>query len=264
MTQSVGFVPTMGYLHEGHCMLIRASKQENDITIVSIFVNPLQFGPTEDLVNYPRDIERDKNRLEAEGVELLFLPKDDDIYPNKISGMVTTVAVDEAFSSRACGTFRQGHFEGVATIVLKLFNIVEPNRAYFGLKDYQQFVLIQRMIHDLNLKVTLHGLPTHREPDGLAMSSRNTYLTEQDRVLAPMINKTLHEILPLLREGGSIADGRGIFESRLTDLSSRFRVQYLECYDRDFNPVTTIIEGERVLVTAVYLGDVRLIDNSLF
>lgn len=260
----VGFVPTMGYLHDGHGRLIQASKKNNDLTVVSIFVNPLQFGPKEDLANYPRDIERDKQRLETEGVDVLFLPSVESMYPELMNGLLTRVAVDEAFSSRACGAFRPDHFEGVATVVLKLFNIVAPCNAYFGLKDYQQFVLIMRMIDDFNLDVRIHGLPTLRENDGLAMSSRNSYLSPDDRALAPMINKTLHEMLTLLRDGASIADGARIFESQLSTISTRFRVQYLEVYDRSFEPVSTIVEGERVLVTAVYLGDVRLIDNLLF
>lgn len=254
----------MGFLHQGHFSLINASQNDNEVTIVSIFVNPLQFGPKEDLANYPRDLERDKQRLEAEGVDVLFLPSVESMYPELMNGLLTRVAVDEAFSSRACGAFRPDHFEGVATVILKLFNIVAPCNAYFGLKDYQQFVLIKRMIDDFNLDISIQGLPTLREPDGLAMSSRNTYLNAEDRALAPMVNMMLHKILPLLREGGSIADGRVVFESQLSAISPRFRVQYLEVYDRSYEPVTTIVADERVIVCAVYLGDVRLIDNLLF
>lgn len=260
----MGFVPTMGALHDGHLSLVRASQQQNDITIVSIFVNPLQFSPSEDFSNYPRTWDKDRQLLEAEGVDAVFLPSGDDMYPEPL---ITTVAVAQAFSSRACGAFRPNHFEGVATVVLKLFQMVGPCNAYFGLKDYQQFILIKHMIRDFNLPATLVGLPTRREEDGLAMSSRNTKLTPEDRELAPAIYKTLLKIRDRLLAGNGAYNPAEVFDSfcrELANVSNQFRVQYLQCYDRNFEPITEMVEGDCVLVAAVYLGDVRLIDNILF
>lgn len=204
----VGFVPTMGYLHEGHLSLVRRSKGVCDVTVVSIYVNPLQFGPGEDLSRYPRDLERDRDRLEREGADFLFLPTTEDLYPSRPGSekFQTSIEVKE-LSSHLCGTSRPGHFAGVATIVCKLLNIVSPHKAYFGLKDYQQFLVIRRMAQDLNLPVEILGCPTVREDDGLAMSSRNGYLSPSQRRQA----LSLFQALQL---------GRSMIQKGVTNLAS--------------------------------------------
>ena len=177
---SVGFVPTMGYLHEGHLVLARRARAENDVVAVSIFVNPTQFGPTEDFTRYPRDPERDLGLLESEGVDLVLMPPPEDMYPERFSTWVNVEKVTDVLE----GAFRPGHFRGVATVVAKLFNIVEPTRAYFGQKDAQQAVVIKKMVTDLNMNLDVVLVPTVREPDGLAMSSRNIYLNPEERQAA--------------------------------------------------------------------------------
>jgi len=184
---TVGFVPTMGYLHEGHLYLARRAKAENDVSVVSIFVNPTQFGPKEDFARYPRDPERDLAMLEKEKTDLVLMPSVEEVYP---AGASTWVDVENVTKTLE-GAVRPGHFRGVATVVAKLFNIVEPTRAYFGQKDAQQVVVIQKMVTDLNMNLEVIACPTMREPDGLAMSSRNTYLTPEQRKAAPVLYKAL-------------------------------------------------------------------------
>jgi pantoate--beta-alanine ligase len=230
-TGSVGLVPTMGAFHEGHLALFRAAREENDVVVVSLFVNPAQFGPNEDLAAYPRDRERDAGLAEKAGVDVLFVPAADELYP---PGFQTWVEVEE-LSRELEGEYRPGHFRGVATICLKLFNIVHPDRAYFGQKDAQQVAVVRRMVRDLDLEVETRIVPTVRDADGLALSSRNAYLSpeERERALA----------LPRALATKDAAQAR----ARLNGLD----VDYVEV--ADFEP--------RVLVAAVRVGKTRLIDN---
>jgi pantoate--beta-alanine ligase len=181
--KSIGFVPTMGYLHKGHVSLMECSKKENDITVVSIFVNPTQFGKNEDYDKYPRDLERDLKICEEVGVDYVFHPSISQMYPEGYS----TYVVMETLVDKLCGKFRPGHFKGVLTVVNKLFNIVKPDRAYFGKKDYQQYIIIKKMVQDLNIDTKVIGCPLIREEDGLALSSRNKYLTEEERKSALLL-----------------------------------------------------------------------------
>lgn len=257
--QRIGFVPTMGCLHEGHLSLIRESKRNNDFTVSSIFVNPLQFGPKEDLNTYPRVFEQDKELLERECVDVLFYPEVSQMYPQPL---LTRVAVTPDFEGKLCGPFRPGHFQGVATVVLKLFNIISPSTAYFGLKDYQQFILIRQMVRDFNLPMEIIGLPTVRESDGLAMSSRNRYLSTGDRLIAPQFYKALSNI-SLEWLSGDISDDESMrvrFSSALVSLG--FSVQYIEKYDRNLNSAPFEPQNT-VIAAAVFLGKVRLIDAVL-
>jgi len=256
---SIGFVPTMGYLHEGHLALVRRVKELSDKVVVSIFVNPIQFAPGEDYQRYPRDLERDKALLEKEGVDVLFSPKAQEMYP---PGFQTYVEVKE-LSSGLCGRYREGHFLGVATVVLKLFNIVQPDIAAFGEKDYQQLKVIQRMVQDLNLDVKIISHPTVREEDGLAMSSRNTYLSPEERKSAIALYKALNLAEELINQG----------ERRVATLKEKLK-EFIESYPYtkfqyiEFVHPETLKEVERVdeptlLALAVFVGKARLIDNKI-
>jgi pantoate--beta-alanine ligase len=256
---SIGFVPTMGYLHEGHLALVRRAKELSDRVVVSIFVNPIQFAPGEDYQRYPRDLERDKALLEKEGVDVLFSPKAQEMYP---PGFQTYVEVKE-LSSGLCGRYRSGHFIGVATVVLKLFNIVQPDIAVFGEKDYQQLKVIQRMVQDLNLDVKIIPHPTVREEDGLAMSSRNTYLSPEERKSAIALYKALNLAEELINQG----------ERRVATLKEKLK-EFIESYPYtkvqyiEFVHPETLKEVERVdeptlLALAVFVGKARLIDNKI-
>jgi pantoate--beta-alanine ligase len=256
---SIGFVPTMGYLHEGHLALVRRAKELSDRVVVSIFVNPIQFAPGEDYQRYPRDLERDKALLEKEGVDVLFVPKAQEMYP---PGFQTYVEVKE-LSSGLCGRYRSSHFIGVATVVLKLFNIVQPDIAVFGEKDYQQLKVIQRMVQDLNLDVKIIPHPTVREEDGLAMSSRNTYLSPEERKSAIALYKALNLAEELINQGERRVN---LLKSKLKEFIESFpytKVQYIE-----FVHPETLKEVERVdeptlLALAVFVGKARLIDNKI-
>jgi pantoate--beta-alanine ligase len=256
---SIGFVPTMGYLHEGHLALVRKVKELSDRVVVSIFVNPIQFAPGEDYQRYPRDLERDKALLEKEGVDVLFSPKAQEMYP---PGFQTYVEVKE-LSSGLCGRYREGHFVGVATVVLKLFNIVQPDIAVFGEKDYQQLKVIQRMVQDLNLDVKIISHPTVREEDGLAMSSRNTYLSPEERKSAIALYKALNLAEELINQGERRV---ATLKEKLKEFIESFpytKVQYVE-----FVHPETLKEVERVdeptlLALAVFVGKARLIDNKI-
>jgi pantoate--beta-alanine ligase len=256
---SIGFVPTMGYLHEGHLALVRRVKELSDRVVVSIFVNPIQFAPGEDYQRYPRDLERDKALLEKEGVDVLFSPKAQEMYPPEFQ---TYVEVKE-LSSGLCGKYRPGHFVGVATVVLKLFNIVQPDIAVFGEKDYQQLKVIQRMVQDLNLDVKIIPHPTVREEDGLAMSSRNTYLSPGERKSAIALYKALNLAEELINQG----------ERRVAALKEKLK-EFIESYPYtkvqyiEFVHPETLKEVERVdeptlLALAVFVGKARLIDNKI-
>jgi len=259
--KKIGFVPTMGYLHEGHLSLIRCSKKENDITVVSIFVNPIQFGANEDFGRYPRDFERDKSLCEKENVDYIFYPSYEEMYPD---GFQTYVEVAE-LSKGLCGDFRPGHFKGVATVVAKLFNIVCPDNVYFGKKDFQQLKVIQRMVKDLNFPVNVVGCPVVREQDGLAMSSRNKYLSDEERKSALYISKALFEAKRMFEDG--ITDPN-LIKERVRQIISQAKhlkeIQYVEIVDSNtLKPVDKVKKSD-VLAVAVYIGNTRLIDNIEF
>ncbi|MCS7312012.1 MAG: pantoate--beta-alanine ligase [Acidobacteria bacterium] len=256
--RTIGFVPTMGYLHEGHLSLIRESKRMTDHTVVSIFVNPLQFGPREDYDRYPRDLDRDVEILSRESVDVLFYPSVEDMYP---PGYRTYIDV-EGLSQKWEGASRPGHFRGVATVVCKLFHIVQPDFAFFGQKDAQQFVILRRMVQDLNMDVELIQLPIVRESDGLAMSSRNVYLSPEERTVAPRLYQALQVGRRLVQEEGE-RDAEKIVEAVRSFLAQepRIRIDYVALVDlEDLEPIETV-RGPALLAAAIYLGPTRLIDN---
>jgi pantoate--beta-alanine ligase len=257
---SVGFVPTMGYLHEGHLELARRARAENRNVIVSIFVNPAQFGPKEDYAAYPRDTERDLALLKKEGVNIVFMPGAEDMYPPKYCTWVDLEKVTE----RLEGAIRPGHFRGVATVVAKLFNIVEPTRAYFGQKDAQQVVVIQKMVADLNMNLEVVVVPTVREPDGLAMSSRNVYLSPQERKAATVIYKSLSLAQKLWWKGERNAD---VIRKKMTALIQSepraSRIDYVSIADAETLEELDSIERKAVVSLAVKIGKPRLIDNII-
>jgi len=256
----IGFVPTMGALHEGHLSLVRRSKQENHTTVVSIFVNPTQFGPAEDFQNYPRDTEGDLEKLRKEEVDVLFMPNASLMYPG---GFSTYVEV-EGLSDKLCGAFRPSHFRGVATVVMKLFNIVKPARAYFGQKDFQQTVVIRRMAKDLDMDIDIVVCRTIRERDGLAMSSRNAYLNKAQRAAAPVVFRCLSEVSGLIKSG--IIDAthiQRIMQERILAEPAVSGVDYLGIYDPVTLNVLSEVRDEVLLAAAVKIGGTRLIDNIL-
>ena len=259
ISSPVGFVPTMGFLHEGHLSLVRGAGKESKSVVVSIFVNPTQFGPEEDLASYPRDVERDLKLLENEGVNLVFTPSAEEIYP---PGYCTWVEV-EGITHILEGASRQGHFRGVATVVLKLLNIVQPDRTYFGQKDAQQAVVIQRMVSDLNLDTEIVVLPTLREPDGLAMSSRNIYLSPPERKVALCIFDSLRLARELYQGGERSTE---IICHKMTDLmlsQPQVKLDYVGIvHPQTLKKMVEVKPGALVLVAA-WVGKVRLIDNIL-
>jgi pantoate--beta-alanine ligase len=255
----IGFVPTMGYLHEGHLALIRESVRKADNTVVSIFVNPTQFGPNEDYERYPRDIERDENLLIEEKVDYLFYPSVKEMYPE---GYKTYVEVRE-LQDKLCGLSRPGHFRGVCTIVLKLFNIVQPDIAFFGQKDAQQAIIIKRMVRDLNLDVEIKVLPIVREKDGLAMSSRNTYLNPEQRKAATVLYKSLQSAKELIEKGERNANTIISKMKELIDAESLAKIDYIEIVDlEELNPIDEI-KDKALIALAIYIGRTRLIDNII-
>jgi pantoate--beta-alanine ligase len=254
----IGFVPTMGYLHEGHLSLVRRSKAECDVTFVSIFVNPTQFGPGEDYEKYPRDEERDLSLLKDLGVDYVFIPDVKDVY---LEGYSTYV--DEVSLSRyLCGASRPGHFRGVCTIVTKLFNIVKPHKAYFGKKDYQQYRIIERMVRDLQMEVEVVPCEIVREPDGLAMSSRNVYLTPEERKDAACLYRSLILARDMVRNGErNSSEIIKKMEEFILRHKSVKRIDYIAIVDRyDLTPVDTI-RGKELIALAVFIGRARIIDN---
>lgn len=253
----IGFVPTMGFLHEGHLSLVRESKRSADVTVVSIFVNPTQFGPQEDFDRYPRDVERDRVLLEREGVECLFLPEAREMYP---PGYRTYVEV-HGLQDKLCGRSRPGHFRGVATVVLKLFNIVSPDVAFFGWKDAQQAVLLRRMAEDLDCDTRLVMCPIVREPDGLAMSSRNSYLSSEERSAALVLSRSLAAAERMVRAGERDAGRVAAAVKEMISQEPLARLDYVEIVDETgLEPVATV-SGEVIIALAVYIGRTRLIDN---
>lgn len=258
--QIIGLVPTMGNLHKGHLKLVEKAKQQCDFVICSIFVNPLQFGPNEDLAAYPRTLENDKKLLIDKNCDCLFNPSIEEIYPQgtESQAIVSVPGLTQDY----CGKSRPGHFDGVTTVVSRLFNICQPDRAYFGLKDYQQFLVIKRLIQDLHYPIEIIGVETQREENGLAMSSRNNYLTEQQRQLAPFFNQTLRALADKLTSGEK---GFSALENNAKqELESKGIVpDYIAiCNSTTLRPASTS-DQELVILGAILLGKSRLIDNIL-
>jgi pantoate--beta-alanine ligase len=257
--QSIALVPTMGFLHEGHLSLVRKGRERGDRLVVSIFANPLQFGPGEDFETYPQDFQGDCEALKRERVDIVFHPETSDIYPD---GYQTYVDV-EAISAPLCGGHRPGHFRGVATVVLKLFHIVAPDVAVFGLKDYQQVQVIRRMVEDLNLDVEIVACPTVREPDGLAMSSRNRYLNDEERSAALGLKNALDRAEKLVKQGQT--NVRKIREEVVGVIAREplAKLEYAEfCNPDDLRPVDEV-RGPVLLALCVWVGKARLIDNTI-
>jgi pantoate--beta-alanine ligase len=255
----LGFVPTMGALHEGHLSLMRAAKAKCDVVAVSIFVNPLQFGPGEDLAKYPRTFERDTSLLEKESIDILFAPTPEEMYP---AGAITYVTV-EGLSDKLCGRSRPGHFRGVTTVVAKLFNIVEPDLAFFGQKDAAQATIIRRMVRDLNLPVEIAVYPIVREPDGLAMSSRNAYLSPQERKSALILHRALSEVKSRFDQGERNAANLIKTGKQLIAQEPAVRLDYFEIVDpATLDPIGELTKSVLVAVAA-FVGNTRLIDNIL-
>lgn len=255
--RSVGFVPTMGYLHEGHASLMRAAREHDDVVVVSVFVNPLQFGEGEDLDTYPRDLERDARVAAAEGVDLLFVPPVEEMYPEPVLTTVSVAKVSEPME----GAARPGHFDGVATVVAKLFNIVGPCRAYFGAKDFQQLAVVRRMVRDLSFPVEVVDCPTVRELDGLAMSSRNAYLTPEQREAAPVIYRALRAGAAAIAAGERDPQAVRELVAGIIEAEPLAELDYVEVVDADSLATPETLQGNLRLLAAVRFGRARLIDN---
>lgn len=257
---TVGFVPTMGYLHEGHQSLIRAAREQNDRVVVSIFVNPMQFGPSEDLAAYPRDLARDCRLCEETGADLLFHPEPGEMYEPGFCSFVDMTGLTEGL----CGKSRPTHFRGVCTVVTKLLNIVQPDRAYFGEKDAQQLAVVRRMARDLNLDVEIVGCPIVREADGLAKSSRNTYLSAAERQAAVVLSRALAAGRAQLEQGERQAEAVLAAMREVLETEPLARVDYLELVDALTLEPVPVVQGDVLAAMAVYIGNTRLIDNFIF
>lgn len=256
---SVGLVPTMGYLHEGHLTLVRRAREENKTVVVSIFVNPTQFGPREDFARYPRNPERDLALLEKEKVDLVFMPSAEEMYPEGFCSWVEVEKVTEKLE----GAVRPGHFRGVTTVVAKLFNIVQPTRAYFGQKDAQQAVVIKRMVADLNMNLDIIVVPTQREPDGLAMSSRNTYLSQEERQAALVLWKSLNLAQQLWSQGERKAERVRQQMTALIQKEPLAKIDYVSIADPETLEEIVEIDRPALVSLAVRIGGTRLIDNII-
>jgi pantoate--beta-alanine ligase len=255
--KTIGFVPTMGYLHEGHVALLQEARKANDIVVLSIFVNPLQFGPNEDFDRYPRDFARDEKIAKEAGVDVLFYPDVKEMYPNEPSVIVTVKERVDVL----CGKSRPGHFDGVATVVTKLFNIVMPHRAYFGMKDAQQVAVIDGLIRDFHFPIELIAVPTVREADGLAKSSRNVYLSEQERKEAPVLYASLQKAKALIEKGERNVET--IRQAIITEISTKTSgtIDYVDIYSYpDLKPLDKLA-GNIIIAIAVRFTNARLIDN---
>lgn len=254
----IAFVPTMGNLHDGHASLVRAASQQAEFVVASIFVNPLQFGAGEDLDKYPRTLASDQARLVDAGCNLLFAPTVSEMYPNGM-GSQTIVSVP-GVSEGLCGDSRPGHFDGVSTVVCKLFNMVQPDIALFGEKDYQQLAVIRSMVRDLNMPIEIIGQPTVRAADGLALSSRNGYLSEAERATAPVLYATLQNIASALQSGER--DFAGLLEQATQRINQAgLRVDYLELREANSLQPAQAEDSQLIIIAAAYLGSTRLIDN---
>ena len=255
---SVGFVPTMGYLHEGHKSLMDAARKGNDKVVVSIFVNPMQFGPTEDLATYPRDLDHDAALCESAGVDLIFHPEAEEMYEKDFCSFVDMTGLTEGL----CGKTRPIHFRGVCTVVNKLFNIVTPDHAYFGQKDGQQLAVIKRMVRDLNMDIEIVGCPIIREEEGLAKSSRNTYLSSEERKAALILSKTVALGKELAK---TEKDANKVVEAMKKNIETEplAKIDYVEAVDALSMAPVEKLEGTCMLAMAVYIGKTRLIDNTL-
>jgi len=259
LTEPVGLVPTMGFLHEGHLTLVRQARIENSSVVVSIFVNPIQFGPQEDFRQYPRDPERDLALLEKEKTDIVFMPSTAEMYPPQFSSWVEVSKVTE----RLEGASRPGHFRGVATVVAKLFNIVQPTGAYFGQKDAQQLVVIKRMVADLNMNLEIVAVPTVREPDGLAMSSRNIYLNPEERQAATVLYRALNLAQQLYSQGETDAER---LRQEMTDLIQKeplANIDYISIADPETLEELNEVNIPTLVSLAVRIGKTRLIDNMV-
>lgn len=257
--ESVGLVPTMGYLHEGHQSLIKKSVEQNDKTVVSVFVNPMQFAPTEDLESYPRDLNADAKLCTETGADLIFNPEPEEMYKNGFCSFVDMIGP----TAELCGKSRPIHFRGVCTVVSKLFNIVQPDRAYFGQKDAQQLAVIKRMVLDLNVPIEIIGCPIIREADGLAKSSRNTYLNDEERKAALILSKTIFMGKKLVEDG--LTDARELVRLMKENIETEplAKIDYVEAVDFNDISIKDEISDNTLVAMAVYIGKTRLIDNFI-
>lgn len=257
---SIGLVPTMGYLHEGHISLVDQSVKDNDKTIISIFVNPIQFGPHEDLDTYPRDLDHDLALCEKAHVDIVFHPTVKEMYPENF---FTSVDI-HTISDTLCGANRPGHFKGVCTVVTKLFNITKADSSYFGQKDAQQVAVINKMVDDLNMNIEVHAMPIVREADGLAMSSRNSYLSKEERKLAPKIYEALQQGKEAFFEG---TKNKRALQNLMSDIllsHKGIRIEYIEIVDLETLADISVIEKPALCAVALHIGKTRLIDNIIF
>lgn len=257
---SVGLVPTMGYLHEGHGSLIARAREENDRVVVSIFVNPMQFGPGEDLESYPRDLDKDSAYCESLGADLIFHPEPEEMYTKGFCSYVDMSVLTEEL----CGLSRPVHFRGVCTVVNKLFNIVQPDRAYFGQKDAQQLAVIKRMVEDLNMDLTIVGCPIVREEDGLAKSSRNTYLSKEERAAALVLSKAVKLGGELVQTGERDAKKIVSAMTELIEKEPLARIDYVKAVDGLTMQQIDTVKAPTLVALAVFIGKTRLIDNFIF
>ncbi|RQD70996.1 MAG: pantoate--beta-alanine ligase [Tindallia sp. MSAO_Bac2] len=257
--KTVGLVPTMGALHEGHLSLIHAARKENDRVVVSIFVNPTQFGVNEDFDQYPRDLETDSKLAEKAGADIIFNPEAKDMYPTDISTSIKMGSIAEGL----CGRYRPGHFDGVAIVVNKLFNLVNPHRAYFGQKDAQQVQVIRQMVQDLNMEVEIVSCPIIRESDGLAMSSRNIYLSEDERDSARLLNQALEEGRTFIEKGHRDPEELRQLIQKLLQSDPRLQVQYIEIVHPSTLQPLQFLQKPVMIALAVHIGKTRLIDNII-
>lgn len=257
---TIGFVPTMGYLHEGHKSLMEEARKENDKVVVSIFVNPMQFGPTEDLASYPRDLEHDAKLCEEHGVDLIFHPTPEEMYGDQFYSYVDM----DVLTKELCGLSRPVHFRGVCTVVTKLFNIVTPDRAYFGQKDAQQLAVIKRMVKDLNMPLTITGCPIIREEDGLAKSSRNTYLSPEERKAALVLSRSIFLGKEMVEKGER--DCKRILAAMTEEIEKEplAKIDYVKIVDLDTMQQVEKIDRGILAAIAVYIGKTRLIDNFMY
>ena len=256
---TVGLVPTMGYLHEGHQSLIKKSVEQNDRTVVSVFVNPIQFGPNEDLESYPRDLEADAKLCESTGADIIFNPEPEEMYKDGFCSFVNMTGLPDAL----CGLTRPVHFKGVCTVVNKLFNIVKPDRAYFGEKDAQQLAIIMRMVKDLNMDIEIVGCPLLREADGLAKSSRNIYLTPEERKAAVILSKSVALGKKMVAEGEKDAKKIVTAMKELINSEPLATIDYVEMVDMDTMKAIDEVKGQVLCAMAVKFGKARLIDNFI-